>query len=325
MTLLDLRPDDVGNAVRSVTDRMPPIGLDDLVTRAELLTRVDAKYLLPVTDLPELLGDLADSGAARVLQIDGCRTSRYRSVYFDTPGLASFHAAAPTRRHRYKVRVRSYLVVDGGTVDVTASVEGLEAVDITVAGGTTSIVASDDGVNAAGGDDTSGGDPGTGVGPGGGEAVGDYSLMISGGTVVVDGPTQSMNGALDVNGTFQISGGVLLATGSAGMAVAPDQDSPQGRLSATLDSQIEPGTTVHVVDADGTVLASFVAPKALQNVVYSAAEVTSGSAYRVFTGGTATGTGVGSLAESGDLGGATEVATVTAGEAPAGGSRRVRR
>ncbi|MFY1696415.1 MULTISPECIES: polyphosphate polymerase domain-containing protein [unclassified Solwaraspora] len=118
MTLLDLRPDDTGHAVRSVIDRLPPIGLDDLVTRAELLTRVDAKYLLPVTDLPDVLRDLADSGTARVLQIDGCRTFRYRSVYFDTPDLASFHAAARTRRHRYKVRVRSYLDTDLHVVEV---------------------------------------------------------------------------------------------------------------------------------------------------------------------------------------------------------------
>lgn len=36
-----------------------------------------------------------------------------------------------------------------------------------------------------------------------------------------------MNGALDVHGTFQITGGTILAGGSAGRDEAPDNDSPQ--------------------------------------------------------------------------------------------------
>ncbi|MGN9755742.1 hypothetical protein [Streptomyces sp. SD31] len=71
---------------------------------------------------------------------------------------------------------------------------------------------------------------------------------ISGGTVVVNGPERNGNGALDVNGSFTVSGGTLLAAGSAGMVVAPDPESEQGRLSATLDSSVPSGTTLHVVD-----------------------------------------------------------------------------
>ena len=46
----------------------------------------------------------------RVLEIDGPRAaSRYRSVYFDTPDLDSYLAAARRRRRRFKIRIRSYL------------------------------------------------------------------------------------------------------------------------------------------------------------------------------------------------------------------------
>ncbi|WP_406007846.1 VTC domain-containing protein [Streptomyces sp. NBC_00637] len=88
-----------------------PVGLAELVSRAELLTRVDRKYVLPPADLPFVLGGL-DTGA-RVLEIDGARDFGYRSLYFDTPRLDAYLGAVRGRRRRFKVRIRSYL--DSGT------------------------------------------------------------------------------------------------------------------------------------------------------------------------------------------------------------------
>ncbi|WP_416977824.1 carbohydrate-binding domain-containing protein [Streptomyces sp. T028] len=245
------------------------------------------------------------------------------------------------------VHAEGDLVIDDGTVKVTKAEEGLEGKDITVAGGSVSIVASDDGINASGSSASSeggGGGPGGGPGGGGGgESVGDYKLTVSGGTLVVDsegdgldsngtaeitggtivvnGPQQGGNGALDVNGTFTVSGGTLLAAGSAGMAVAPDEDSDQGWLSATLDSSVPAGTTLHVVDADGKVVATYVTAKQIQNVVYSSSAIKSGESYRIYSGGSTSATdGTGGLyTRSGTLGSAEEIATVTAGDAPEGG------
>ncbi|TMR98318.1 carbohydrate-binding domain-containing protein [Nonomuraea basaltis] len=234
------------------------------------------------------------------------------------------------------VHAEGALVIDDGTLKITSSVEGLEGAAIAVNGGQVSIVSSDDGVNAAGGTTD-----GAAAGRGGGEEVGDYSAVvtggtlvinadgdgfdsngtaaISGGTVVVNGPTQNGNGALDVNGDFTISGGVLVAAGSAGMAVAPGTDSAQGWLSATFDSAVAEGTTLHVVDSDGKVLGTFVTSKSIQSLVFSSAGIKSGTEYKIYAGGTSSGTSTGGLAASGDLGSAALTATVTAGEAPAGG------
>lgn len=247
------------------------------------------------------------------------------------------------------VHAEGELVISAGTVKVTRANEGLEGKDILVSGGSTDVTSSDDGVNASGSEATSseegdqggfggGGGPGGG---GGGEGVGDFivkvtggSLVIdsegdgfdsngtaeiTGGTVVVNGPERNGNGALDVNGSFTVSGGTLLAAGSAGMVVAPDSESAQGWLSATLDSAVEAGTTVHIVDSDGKVVASYVTSKAAQNIVYSGAGIKSGEEYTVHAGGSASGTDTGGLAESGELGSAEKIATVTAGEAPEGG------
>ncbi|SDR21835.1 polyphosphate polymerase domain-containing protein [Thermostaphylospora chromogena] len=87
--------------------RLAPVGLAELIDRAALQTRVDRKYIVPVEALPQLLDQLAPH--VRVLDIDGGRTFRYRSVYFDTPQLASYHCAAYRRRRRFKVRTRTYL------------------------------------------------------------------------------------------------------------------------------------------------------------------------------------------------------------------------
>ncbi|GAA1621512.1 polyphosphate polymerase domain-containing protein [Actinoplanes couchii] len=87
--------------------RFAPVSLDQLNSEAALLTRLDRKYLLPADALPMLLDRMPYD--VRALQIERQRTFGYRSIYFDTAGLDSFHAAAYQRRRRFKVRVRTYL------------------------------------------------------------------------------------------------------------------------------------------------------------------------------------------------------------------------
>ncbi|TMR98385.1 polyphosphate polymerase domain-containing protein [Nonomuraea basaltis] len=95
---------------------LSPIGLDELVERASLLTRLDRKYILPMADLPIVLGGLADD--VKVLEIDRRREFGYRSVYFDTPDLDGYLAAARRRRRRFKLRIRSYLDSDRHFLEV---------------------------------------------------------------------------------------------------------------------------------------------------------------------------------------------------------------
>ncbi|WP_433042833.1 polyphosphate polymerase domain-containing protein [Dactylosporangium sp. CS-033363] len=86
---------------------LAPICLEELQARAALTTRVDRKYVLAEDALPGLLERLpADT---RVLQIGGRQRFGYHSVYLDTPRLDAYLGAAHRRRHRFKVRVRTYL------------------------------------------------------------------------------------------------------------------------------------------------------------------------------------------------------------------------
>jgi hypothetical protein len=80
--------------------------LDELERIAALQTRLDRKYLLPASRGVELLHALR--GDLLVLRIDGARSFRYDTVYFDTPDLDSYLTTAHRRRHRFKVRIRTY-------------------------------------------------------------------------------------------------------------------------------------------------------------------------------------------------------------------------
>ncbi len=101
-------------------DRLPPVSLAAVMDLAELQTRTDRKYVVG----PEVLGALAEDAGSRlaVLEIDGLRAFRYESVYFDTPALDAYHAAAQGRRRRFKVRTRTYL--DAGVTVLEVKVQG---------------------------------------------------------------------------------------------------------------------------------------------------------------------------------------------------------
>lgn len=85
---------------------LEPISLDDLVTHAELLVRVDRKYLLDDREVTSFIAGLPSG--TRVLEIDGQRQVEYRSLYHDTTDLDAYKGTAQRRRRRFKVRTREY-------------------------------------------------------------------------------------------------------------------------------------------------------------------------------------------------------------------------
>ncbi|MCK0113301.1 polyphosphate polymerase domain-containing protein [Ornithinimicrobium sp. F0845] len=102
---------------------LPPlatISLAALQSEAELLTRVDRKYLLPLPEATRALAGLGEG--SRVLEIEGRTRSDYASTYFDTPERDSFRSTATARRRRWKVRTRSYL--DSGDCWVEVKTRG---------------------------------------------------------------------------------------------------------------------------------------------------------------------------------------------------------
>lgn len=85
------------------------------------------------------------------------------------------------------------VVIDGGTITVDESVEGIESANITINGGTVDIYASDDGINAAS------------------DISDDLYIKITGGSVKVEVEQGDTDG-LDSNGDIIISGGTVDVT-----------------------------------------------------------------------------------------------------------------
>lgn len=96
--------------------QLPPVTLDELDATAAMLTRVDRKYLVEPARWAEVMESL--DLPLRVLQIDGRRSFRYESVYFDTADLRMYRDAAHRRPRRTKVRTRRYVDTGGLAIEV---------------------------------------------------------------------------------------------------------------------------------------------------------------------------------------------------------------
>jgi len=251
------------------------------------------------------------------------------------------------------------LAINGGEITISRSYEGIESAVITINNGSIKINSSDDGINVSGGVDGSGmmpggrpfgGKQGPGVPPGQDVFTysGEYYLYINGGLisvdaggdgidangaiemtngiVIVNGPTQDMNGALDYMGGFKVTGGFLITAGSAGMALAPDSSSSQNSLFLNLTSVQQAGTTIHVQDSIGKDVLTFTPSKEYQSITYSSPYLTTGESFTVYLGGNVKGEDIDGLYESSTYTGGTKYTTFTVSETVtsigSGGMRR---
>lgn len=208
------------------------------------------------------------------------------------------------------------LTVMGGKITVTESYEGLEGLHVLVTGGEISLVASDDGINAAGGTDGSGtggrggdafgGRPGMGGGMGGGMSSGSSSgsIVISGGTLYVQasgdgidangslriegghttvcGPTSGDTATLDYDTTAEITGGTFIGTGAAGMAQS-FSESTQGLIALQFGT-VAAGSEITVTDEEGNILLAYTPALSMAVFIYSAPQLVSGAEYTVSIG-----------------------------------------
>jgi hypothetical protein len=94
---------------------------------------------------------------------------------------------------------------------------------------------------------------------------------------------------LDYDGVFEISGGLLVAAGSSGMAEAPSDSSKQYSVAINFSSTQQAGKLVSLKDSKGNTIAIFKPNKSYQTVVISSPELKKGTAYTVYSGGSSAG------------------------------------
>lgn len=228
------------------------------------------------------------------------------------------------------IHADSSVNISGGNIAIKKSYEGLEGREINISGGELRITASDDGVNSAGGRDTT--NPNR---PGRGKFMEDYnscnitisgglvvinangdgvdsngSIQMSGGILLVCGPTNDGNGAIDYDGSFTMSGGILVAAGSSGMAQGIGNHSTQYGLLAGFGSKAA-NTIVRIEDASGNDVVTFMPSKQYSSVAVSTPALKKGETYKILFGGTCTGTLSDGLYTGGSYSGGTEYSTFT--------------
>lgn len=210
------------------------------------------------------------------------------------------------------------LIINGGSITVSQSYEGLEGQKVTVTGGNIDITASDDGINAAS-PSSSGSSVGGRLGNSDSNSLitisGGYILVnassdgidsngnvaITGGTVLVSGPTDNGNGAFDYDGEATVSGGTVILCGCSGMAQGFSDKSEQASFMYTLNSSASAGSSVALTDENGNVLVSFIPAKQYNNVVISTPSLKNGSSYKLVIGGTVSGADKNGFASSGSV------------------------
>ena len=187
----------------------------------------------------------------------------------------------------------SVFYIESGNVDISKCYEGIEANDVTIAGGTINILPSDDGINAAGSGAGSainimGGDISiinkVGKDADGLDSNGD--INISGGNLFISMSGNGTNNALDFGsengGKCRFSGGTVVACGSSQMLEVPDTNSKQGFIMQTVSGP--ENSTLSLYDSKGKTLISKTIPCSFTSALISCPKLSLGDTVKLKVG-----------------------------------------
>lgn len=138
--------------------------------------------------------------------------------------------------------------------------EGNSELYIKITGGTLTVSADGDGLDSNG------------------------SLLVTGGTTIVYGPTSDGDSALDYDGSAIVTGGTLAAIGSAGMVESFDEASTQPVITYYSTETQSADTTITLTDSDGSALFTVTPEKAYASIVLTCPEMKLGATYTLAAG-----------------------------------------
>lgn len=176
--------------------------------------------------------------------------------------------------------------IDGGKITVNGSYEGIEGAYVEIGGGTIYITASDDGINAASDDESvnehiiiSGGTITVDASGDGLDSNG--TIYVTGGTLIVYGPTTGADTGLDADGGILIDGGNVFVASSKEMLEIPASNSKSNVLVYGVNT-VPAGSEIILTNADGGEMVRITLKKQAQAIILSTPELATNGTYSLY-------------------------------------------
>lgn len=176
--------------------------------------------------------------------------------------------------------------IDDGEITVNGSYEGIEGAYVEIGGGTIHITASDDGINAASDDESvnehiiiSGGTITVDASGDGIDSNG--TIYVTGGTLIVYGPTTGADTGLDADGGILIDGGNVFVATSKEMLEIPASNSKSNVLVYSVNT-VAAGSEIILTNADGGEMVRITLKKQAQAIILSTPELATNCTYSLY-------------------------------------------
>lgn len=176
--------------------------------------------------------------------------------------------------------------IDGGEITVNSSYEGIEGAYVEIGGGTIYITASDDGINAASDDESvnehiiiSGGTITVDASGDGLDSNG--TIYVTGGTLIVYGPTTGADTGLDADGGILIDDGNVFVATTKEMIEIPASNSKSNVLVYGVNT-VQAGSEIILTNADGGEMVRITLKKQAQAIILSTPELATNGTYSLY-------------------------------------------
>ena len=176
--------------------------------------------------------------------------------------------------------------IDGGEITVNSCYEGIEGAYVEINGGTIYITASDDGINSASDDESvnehiiiSGGTITVDASGDGIDSNG--TIYVTGGTLIVYGPTTGADTGLDADGGILIDGGNVFVATTKEMIEIPASNSKSNVLVYGVNT-VQAGSEIILTNADGGEMVRITLKKQAQAIILSTPALATNGTYSLY-------------------------------------------